>query len=792
MLKSYLLTSLRFISRNKLFAIINITGLSLGMACFILSYYHINNEYNFDRHYSRDSDIYRLVTGDVKSGEGWVKVSAPLPEKLTADIPEIQAFTRLTRLDRSSKTALSLGSKVFYEKDFFLADPAVVDFFDLTFVAGDPAALEDLKTMIISRSKAEQLFGTRDPIGEIVRINDAFDFTIGGVYEDFSTNSHLNMDFVVSFLNLESLKSGTNLKGNWGQFNYFAYVLLHPDASEAAVEEKIRQIKVRLNEENVFSMEEINLQPLADIHFQYNRGNLKPTYDSRNAYIYGLAALAILIISIINYINLSTAGSTRRLKEIGLRKTVGASRLQLILQFIGESLIITLIAGVLAWLANYFWLLNRVNSIFDSHLEINLTNPVEWIMLLGIIILISGVAGAYIAYYILNVQPIKALKGQVNTASGKHPIRNVLVSLQFIIAITLLSSALFIQSQLKLIHHQDIGLTKEGVINIPLYDPEWKKDIGFIKRELENLSFVEKASATRFQAGIANWHQTVWWEGQQEDISMNIISADADLFHTLGLELQSGKLDYITNDLRQDLAYVLNESAATIIGELEAVGKSFTAFGADSRKPIAGIVKDFNYKSLHHAIEPCVLVLGGDFKADNLLVKIKSGSISAALEGIKAKLAVISPNVSFEYSFLEENFDALYKQEQRSQQIVTFYTSISVLLSILGLFGIISFELNERRKEMAVRKILGISEFGMGTLISMKFLKILGGASLIAIPLSWYFLQQWLQNFTYRIDLKIDLFVLSILIVLVLIIATIMIKWLQFRRVNLAEVLKYE
>ncbi len=792
MLKSYLRTALRYILRHKLFSFIHITGLALGIACFFMSYYHIQYEYSYDNQYSKSPHIYRVVTGNVASGDGWVKVSAPMPGKLSSDIPEIQEFARLINLDKSSKTSVFYDQKTFYEGDFFMADPSVVDFFDLEFVAGHSGALEDLKTMIISRSKAEQIFGFRNPIGEVIRINNEFDFTVGGVYNDFAANSHINMDFIVPFENLETLLPGTSLRSNWGQYNYFAYLLLHPDASETAVEQKIQQIEIKVNEENTFTLDEINLQPLADIHFQYNRGNLKPTYDTKNAYIYGIAALAILIISIINYINLSTAGSTKRLKEVGMRKTVGANQTQLIFQFIGESLILTLIATVVGLGIIRFALLDFANSLFDTQLVMDLSNPVVWLMLLGIIILISGISGSYIGYYILRVQPVKALKGQINTASGKQPVRSVLVTVQFIVAITLLSSALFIQSQLTLLQKQDIGLQKEGVINIPLYEQQWKEDIGFIKRELQNLPYVESTSATGFQPGIANWHQNVWWEGQQDDISMNIINGDADLFQTLGLELQEGDVDYITNELREELSYVINESAAKIIGEEDVLGKSFSPLGANSRKPVSGIVKDFNYKSLHHPIEPVVLVLGSSFEPNNLMVKIQSSNISDALAGIKNKLAQISPNVNFEYSFVDEDFSSLYVQEQRSQTIVTFYTSIAILLSFLGLFGILSFELNERRKEMAVRRILGISDLGMGTLISGKFVKILAFSCLIAVPLTWYFLNNWLQNFTYRINMRIDLFLLSIVLIFFLIVGTMAIKWFQFKRSNLADILKYE
>lgn len=792
MLKSYLLTALRYLQRHKLFSFIHIAGLALGIACFFLSYYHIRYEYGYDRHFSKASGIFRVVTGEMSTGEGWVKVSAPLPEKLTADIPEIQEFTRLINLDRASKTAVSYDQQTFYESDFFLADPNIGDFFDLHFVAGRSDALYDLTTLAISRSKAEQLFGYRNPIGEVVRVNDRFEFTVGGVFEDMAPNSHLNLDFIVSFLNLETLLPGTSLGANWGQYNYFAYVLLHSDARETEVEAKISQIKVKLNEENTFSLEAINLQPLPDIHFQYNRGNLKPAYDAQNAYIYGIAALAILIISIINYINLSTAGSTRRLKEVGLRKTMGANRSLLVFQFIGESFLITLSAAVLGLLLVRFVLIGRVNALFDTHLVMDLWNPLHWLMLLGLILLVSGISGLYIAYFIMQVQPVKALKGQVNTASGNHPVRNVLVAVQFIIAITLLSSVLFIHSQMDLFQNQDIGLQKKGVINIPLYEPQWKENIELIKRELQQLPAVTSTSATGFQPGMANWHQSVWWEGQQENLSMNIIHGDVDLFRTLGLRLKSGDLAQISNEMREGLTYVVNESAAAVIGEQEVLGKSFTPFGTSDRQPIAGVVEDFNYKSLHHAIEPCVLVLGKRFDPDNFLVKIQNHHIGEALRDIQEKLARLFPNVAFEYRFIDEDFNALYSQELRSQKIVSFYTAIAIVLSVLGLFGMVSFELSGRRREMAIRKVLGISDLGMGTLISAKFIKILFFAGAIAVPITWYFIYRWLQNFTYRISMQLNVFLLAIFLIFVLIMGTMLVKWWQFRRMNLAEVLKHE
>ncbi len=792
MFKSYLISGLRNLSRRKLFSLLNIIGLALGIACFILSYYHIRYEFSYDQFYSKSSRIFRLVTGNVATGEGWVRVSAPLPAKLEADIPEIQSFVRLINLDKSSKTAVRYDQKTFYEKNFFLADPSSVDFFDLNFVVGHPSVLRDIHTIVVSRSKAEQIFGFHDPVGKTLRINDQFEFTVGGVYEDFLPNSHLDMDFIVPFANLEKLLPGTSLGSNWGQYNYFAYVLLHPDAEEGLVEQKIGDIEVRLNDDQVFSLEAINLQPIGDIHFQENRGNLKPSYDRRSALIYGFSALAILIISMINYINLSTAGATGRLKEVGLRKTIGANRRQLIAQFIGESTLITMLASIAGLLLINFLLLDWVNGLFETYLEFHLLDIRLWMVLIGLIVSISLSAGAYIAYFILRVQPVKALKGGIKTASGRSPVRSFLLVTQFIIAITLLASALFIRSQMNLMSSQDIGLEKTGVINVPLYERSWKKDLAPIKEELTGLSFVSAASGTGFQAGSTNWHQTVWWEGQQQDASMNIISGDGDLFRTLGLELISGDETYIRNASRTERLYLLNEAAVNLIGWEDGLGKSFSPFGASRKQPIAGVIKDFNYKSLHHPIEPCVLVLGNTFEPDQLLIKIQSENIGNALTGIREKFTEISPNVPFEYSFLDEDFAQLYREERRSQTVVIFYTSVAIILSILGLFGILSFELQERRKEMAVRKILGISDFGLGALVSGKFIRMLLLAGLVSIPLTWYVVEQWLMNFSYRIELGFGVFSLAIFIVFLLIMTIMALKLWELNRSNMAQVLKYE
>ncbi len=789
MLRNYFYTALRSIFRRKLLSLTNLLGLAVGISSFLVSYHHYMYENSYDRQYEKADALYRIVTGDVVSGEGWVRISAPLPIKIKQDVPEVTEVCRLINLDKNSKTSVKFGTQIFYEKDFFLADPTVVDFFDLDILQGNHSAIDDPKSMIISQAKARQLFGYQNPIGQTIRVNDQHEFTVEGVYKDFPENTHLNLDFIVSFQNLETLLPGTSLTGNWGQFNYFGYALLHPDADVEMAREKIKNLEVRLSDENTFQLEQIGLQPLRDIHFQENRGNLKASTNIKNLWIYALAAIAILMISIINYVNLSVASSTRRLREVGLRKTIGAFRGQLILQFIGESVLMVALATLAALVCTHFFFIELINNIFGLDLSIAWSEPITWLLILGLTFFIGLLSGSYIAYYIVRIEPVKALRGGIKMSSGRQPVRNFLLATQFLITITLLSAILTIRAQMSYLQDQDIGMNKEGVVSIPIYDDDWRTNIQVIKEQLMSLPEVEVASGTGFQPGIANWHQTVWWEGQQEDASMNIISADQDFIAALDLELVEGNLDLLDGDQNQ-VAYILNQSALQLMGWSEASGKLFSPFGTNRRKAILGVVNDFNYKSLHHPIEPCVIVLGNRFAPDQLLVKITSSNISTALEKIKEKLVAMTPNIAFQYDFLTDRFKGLYQEEYRSQKLISLYTTIAIFLSVLGLFALITFEVNERTKEIAIRKVLGISEISLGILISSRFIRIVALVCIVALPLTLYLMQNWLANFNYRIALRLDLFLWSMAIILLMIVGTGVIKVIQLNKVNTAQVLK--
>ncbi len=792
MFKNYLLTAWRTLARNKWVSLISILGLSVGMATGLLSYLHIRYEQSFDRFHPKSDRIYRIVTGDVATGEGWVGISAPIPPKMKADIPEIEDFVRLCKLRRDGKVVVHHDNQYFNEADFYLADASLFTVFNFPLLrgtAGQVFATPD--GMVISRSTAAKLFGDQDPMGRVVRINNEHEFRVTGVMEDTPSNSHIDLDYVVSFRNLETLLPGTSLDGSWGQYNYYGYALLRPGADPAAVVRKVRAIRVPLKE-NTHSFESLGLQPLTDIHFVHNRGNLKLSYNPRYLYIYGAAALGLILISLVNFINLKTAGSSRRVKEVGVRKTIGASRPQLMGQFISEAFVLCLLSLGLAVGLMRFFLLPYINNLFGADMNFDFLNPLNLALGLAFALAVSLVSGGYIGFFVTSFAPVKVLKGQVKTGSGSGVgLRDVLLGVQFLVSVVLIASSLIIGKQMRHVSDMNLGLNPDQVVNIPLYtrvEPE-KRDL--LKNELGSLPRVQKVSLNSFNPGTANWNQTVWWEGQEEPESMFIISVDADFFETVDLRLLEGDPGLIRKNITDRFTYVLNESAKNHLGWDQAAGKLFSAFGDEGRRSISGVIGNFYFQSLHNEVKPCVLVVG-DLTASQLYLRLEAADIGQTLEAAQQKLAALIPGLPFEYTFLDEEFARLYTAEEQARKIISFYTLICILLAVFGLYGLVTFEINERTKEIAIRKILGGSTYHIGSLLSRNFIRTALITGALGIPAAWWLMDRWLANFTYRIGIDALTIAAPVLLLSGLVILTVLLKvWSSKRRDPVGE-LRYE
>ena len=405
MFQNYFKTSIRNLFKQKFYFLLNTFGLSIGIAACLLCYLHLSYEMSYDKYIPNSDDTYRLVTGDVKGGDGWVRVSAPMPVKLKEQIPEISNYARVSNITRDPKITVAHDNVLFSEDKFYLADPSILDKFGFNLLRGDRSqVLSDLNSVIISQSTAKKYFNEGDPIGKTLRVDDKNDFLITGVFEDIPFNAHYDFDFLISFENLERLIPGTSLSSNWGQFNYFAYLQLTPGSSLAEVQSKIQKAEINIGSNRNFDLSSIAIQPLLEIHFVENPGNIKPAYNFNYIYIYGAIALAILFISFINFVNLTIANSTKRLKEVGVREVVGASKGQLVLQFITESFLIAIMATAVALLLSQLLFIPAINDLLNSRVSLTFLDPLLLMVIAILLLLISLSSGGYIAYF--NIQTI--------------------------------------------------------------------------------------------------------------------------------------------------------------------------------------------------------------------------------------------------------------------------------------------------------------------------------------------------------------------------------------------------
>ena len=791
MIKNSFLASLRALLKNKGTFSLNLLALTIGISACIVAYLHIMEEQSYDQHFAKKSRIYRVVTGDVSSGEGWVKVSTPIPPKLKEELPEVESFTRLTKFSYAEKVSVEYEDNIYNEENVFLADPAFFSIFDLKLTRGSNSEMQS-NSIFISSSTASKYFRNEDPIGKTISIDGRMDFNVSGVFADIPPTSHFFIDFIIPFENLEKVKPGTSLTGNWGQFNYFAYLLLDEKANPKLTDSKIKSIVAEYGENQSMEFENLGLQALTDIHFQHNRGNLKASYNPIYLTVYAAVAFAILLISFINFVNLSIASSTRRIKEVGVRKVLGASRMQLIIQFVMESIVITTVAAAFALLLTAL-ALPYVNTVIDSMMTVDFQDIQLLIGLVLLIALLASSSGFYISIFILSFNPVNAVKGVIKVGNKGKFFKGGLVTLQFAISCILILSSVFIYKQLSYLVNRDIGLNKDGIITLQLFNKQSQKEAGLLIPELEKIAGVTHVSASRFTPGSVNWHQTVIWEDQKNETSWNLISVDEHFLTTFEVELLEGNVSSIENASGgAKNRYIINESALKETGWEEALGKSISPYGKNGYAPIVGVTKNFNYKSLHNDIEPCLMIISNNDLYNQISIKYSTSDIASLLGDLESTFISILPSTPFEYAFAEDQFSALYNVESQTSQMIGILTSVAIILALLGVYALLSFTVKERTKEIAIRKVLGIKLRGTISLLAGNYIKLLAIANLVGIPIAWKVITLWLQNFSYQSALNPTVFVAVSLLTVLLILVVVSLKALQVERINPTSALKYE
>ncbi|MGH7598070.1 MAG: ABC transporter permease [bacterium] len=801
MLKNYLKIAARNLLKHKAYSFINIAGLAMGMTCCILILLYVQHELSYDRFHRQADRIYRIFW---QSGNPQTRTPHPMAQAMVKDFAEVESAVSLSPVWGPGLTrpkfAVRYGDQRFEEKEVFSADSTFFEVFSFPLLKGDPkSALRSPASLVITERIAKKYFGEEEPMGKVLTINNSVDLKVTGVMQDIPANSHLHFDFLISYVLLKMRETGSYYE--WEDFGHYNYIKLAPHADPKILAAKIPDWFLKYNDWSAEDAAELKsgqvgfrLQPITDIHLHSHlKWELAPNSDMAYIYLFSATAVFILLIACINFMNLSTARSATRAREVGMRKVLGAFRRQLIGQFLGESMLLSVLALLLS-LAAIELLLPLFNALSGRELAISYReNPQLLIGVLGIALLVGVISGSYPAFFLSAFQPAKVFKNTSKLGAKSARFRQVLVVAQFAISIALIAGTGIVAAQLDFLRNKKLGFDKDQVVVIPIKDGSLRNKYEAIKVELLQVSGVLHASAVSNVPGGRFNQNPIQWQSEEDQQSVSQVRVDHDFFATLGVEMAAGRSFDRNLPTDIDSAFILNETAARLFDWDTAVGKMVTWFDDDDtrRGAIIGVAKDFHFQSLHQKIEPLLFhVLPSGF--NYMLVKVGANDISATLAGLEKKWASFDPNRSFEYSFLDDDFDALYRAEEKMQAIFGNFTLLAVVIACLGLFGLASFTIQQRTKEIGVRKVLGASVSQIVMILSKEFTRLVLIAFVVACPLAYLAMNGWLQNFAYRAEISLNIFLLAGALGLVIAWLTVSYQALKAALANPVEALRYE
>ncbi|GAB3961979.1 ABC transporter permease [Spirosoma harenae] len=801
MLKNYLKIAWRSLWKAKGFSAINIVGLAIGMATCLLIMVFVFYERSFDGLHRKN--IYRL--DEVQKFEGMVAPQNvalsmyPMGSTLKSEFPEVQNFTRITQFNKV--TLMHQDKKVVYP-NMLRVDSTFLQLFDFELLKGDRSTvLQEPGSVVLTEEGAAKLFGTNDPIGKSVTYygRDTLTFAVTGILANTPKNSHLQFEGLFSLKTFVSQDDANNWGGNW----LVTYLELAKNTDVAALERKFPAYLKKHMREGNWKFYELFLQPLKDVHansVQITHDYINyQKFDANYTYIFSVIALIVLVIACINFMNLSTARSAGRAKEVGIRKSVGAIRLQLASQFIGESVLVALLALVLAILIVKLTI-PLARSLSQRELDLPLfSNPLLLLLILAVTVVIGALSGLYPAAFLSSFQPTKVLKGSLETGRSKLTFRNVLVVGQFASAIFLIIATIFAVKQLRFMRTRDTGFNREQVLVIPL-NSKTNPKYDALKQELVNNSAILGVTASQQRLGN-NLHQTgVKFQGDgpaRELVSSQVI-VDPDYLTLYKIPLVAGR-NFLPGKQESGRTYIINETLAKeLLKEhpgkpiQSLIGRRFGFGGMDSLGTLVGIAKDFNFNSLHHKIETLCIFNQRDWGYSEMSVRINGDKAQEAIGQVEAIWKKIAPEYPFEYTFLDEHFAELYRADLQVSEIVGILASLAIIISCLGLFGLASYSAEKRIKEIGIRKVLGASVTGIIALLSRDFLRLVLVAILIATPLAWFAVHTWLTDFAYRIGIDWWVFVLAGLLAIAIALLTVSFQSIKAALVNPVKSLRSE
>ena len=765
-------------TRNKGYTLINVSGLAISMACTILIVLFVKDELSYDRFNHDPNRIYRVVK-DFVNDDGTRLPDATTPAALapamSKEIPEVAEVTRLFP-NWGQTYMVKYGTKKIPEEKLYRADPDFFKVFNYAFVSGSAAsAINDNQSIVLTQTTAKKYFGNENPIGKVLTIDDLGQMRVTAVLKDLPGNSHFHFDFLVSIKTL-----GKGLDANWGQYNYYTYVKTKGDINQSSFISKIKSLykKNEANGRNIYWV-----QPVTDIHLTSSlKWELEPNGDKQYVYIFMLIGIFIVLIASINYMNLATARASVRAKEIGVRKVIGAVKISLVMQLLVESVITCLVAFILGMLTAQL-MLPVINGFTLKQLSLSSNIPFVACSLAGTLIL-GFLAGIFPALYLASFKPIIVLKGLKLNNSGVLNLRKSLVVIQFTISIVLIIGAIIISQQMNYIRSAKLGLDTDQVIVIKNYNAANKNAF---YNELIKTPGVKKVAFSQGMIGGLNSTSSLRVKGSRNDQLVNFLSAGPGYFDLLNIEMKEGRgfseqflADTINNGqpggpLEQTIgSIIINETAARDLGiKGSAIGKQIVwASDKDTSYylTVVGVTRDFHFTSMRNKIKPFAF-FESKSRNNSFTVKLSGKNTAATLVQLESKWNALFPEKPFQYTFMDETFARMYQAEARFEKVFISLVVLSILIACLGLFALATFAAQQRVKEIGIRKVLGATVINVVALLSGDFLKLICVALLLAVPIGYYAMHNWLQDFAYRIDIQWWIFpfagALSIIIALI-------------------------
>ncbi len=753
MFTNHLKTAFRNMLKHRGYTFINIAGLSVGIAVCLLIFLWVRDELAYDRFHANAGRIHRALW-EARFGDNEWKIAlvpVPLAGALKSEFPEVEETTRFV----TGGFTLKKGEEFVREQNFLFVDENFFRVFSGEWISGDPkTALESPDAIVMTQKSAQRYFGEEDPVGKTLLRNDNQPFRVTGVIRDYPSQSHLQFEFLASIQNIPNVEQR---KDHWGSATCYTYFLLRPGASAGELQTKLQAYVDKnvagdeFRQGNNYSS--FPFQALTDIHLKSNvDAELTPNGNASYVYIFSVVALIILGLACINFVNLTTARSLTRAREVGIRKVLGSQRRQLVRQFFGEAALYVVLATGLS-LALTRLVLPAFNRFSGKELALDFfSSPFLPALTGGLILVTTLLSGVFPAYVLSGFSPLSVIKGQVGGRQGGNWLRQSLVVAQFGISTGLIIGTLIVQDQLRYLQTVNLGFNKEQVLVLKRATA-LGNNYGPFLEQLKKLPVVERVSTAQFMPGDG-FDSTIFLPEQPanyKETSLNYSFVDPGFAETIQLELADGR-NFVSGMTTDSSACLINETAAKRLGWDNPVGRQLT-FGGRSPYTVVGVVKDFNFRSLHQEIEPIVLMMT-PWKLQNIAIRLQAGEMAENVAAIQSVWKEMAPGAAFEYNFLDQHYDEQYKAEQRMGQVFTVFSVLAIFIACLGLFGLAAFMAEQRRKEIGIRKVLGATIPGIFGLLSKDFLVLVVAGLGLAAPMAWYLMSNWLARFAYHIPMN--------------------------------------